>query len=521
MMIDKNEFFREVSVRICGSLEIDKALLACFEYVSRVMPVDELIITIYDPAMKCVKNIAAADAQGAHLASEEIPLSPLLPEEVQDTEKFPRFRKLDNALDDPIIRHLAQSVEWPPSSVLINRLMIEGKYVGSLLAVARGVGKYSDEDLSVWALVNEPAAIALANHLQYREVIRVKDLLADDKRYLQNELKKGIGGTLVGADFGLREVMEKVHRVAPLLSPVLLVGETGTGKEVIANAIHELSNRSSGPLIKVNCGAIPETLIDSELFGHEKGAFTGAITRKRGRFERADGGTIFLDEISELPPQVQVRLLRVLQEKEIERVGGQETIKVNVRIVSATHTDLQSLVNKGVFREDLYFRLNIFPIVVPPLRERKNDIPILVHHFIRKKAQEMILSDVPNLSPGEIDRLMQYEWPGNVRELENAVERAIILSKNNYLTFGNIISCEEPPKRPIREDIKKPQRLAEMEARHIETILDKTDGRVNGKGGAADLLGVNPSTLRHRMRKLGISFGRKEFGATSGTPVKS
>ena len=508
-MIDENEFFREVSVRICGSLEIDKALLKCFEYVSRVMPVDELIITIYDREIKCIKNVATADSQGAHLTSEEIPLTPLQPHEIQDAERFPRIRKLHNAFGDPIIRRLAQSRGWPPSSVLVNRLMIEGKYVGSLLAVVRGEGKYSDEDLRAWALVNEPAAIALANHIQYREVIRVKDLLADDKRYLQNELKKGIGGTLVGADFGLREVMEKVHRVAPLLSPVLLVGETGTGKEVIANAIHELSNRSNGPLIKVNCGAIPETLIDSELFGHEKGAFTGAIAQKRGRFERADGGTIFLDEISELPPQVQVRLLRVLQEKEIERVGGQETIKVNVRIVSATHTDLQSLVNKGQFREDLYFRLNIFPIIVPPLRERKNDIPILVYHFIRKKAQEMVLSDVPNLSFGEIDRLMQYEWPGNVRELENAVERAIILSRNNDLTFGNIITCEAASERPIMEDSRETERLDAMEARHIEAVLDKAGGRVNGEGGAADLLGMNPSTLRHRMRKLGIRFGRK------------
>jgi len=508
-MIDENEFFREVSIRICGSLEIHKALLACFEYVRKVMPVDELIITIYDPAMKCVKNVATADALGAHLVSEEIPLTSLLPQEVQNTEKFPRFRKLVNALDDPIIRHLAQSVGWPPSSVLINRLMIEGKYVGSLLAVARGEGKYSDEDLRFWALVNEPAAIALANHLQYREVIRVKDLLADDKHYLEDELRKGIGGTLVGADFGLREVMEKVHRVAPLLSPVLLVGETGTGKEAIANAIHELSQRSSGPLIKVNCGAIPETLIDSELFGHEKGAFTGAIARKRGRFERADGGTIFLDEVSELPPQVQVRLLRVLQEKEIERVGGQETIKVDVRIVSATHMDLQNLVNSGQFREDLYFRLNVFPIIVPPLRERKNDIPLLVHHFIEKKAHEMALSDVPNLSPGEIDRLMQYEWPGNVRELENAVERAIILSKSNDLKFGKIINGEAQSNGPIKAYSRETDRLVEMEARHIEAVLDKTGGRVNGEGGAADLLGINPSTLRHRMRKLGIRFGRK------------
>ncbi|MRR18107.1 MAG: sigma-54-dependent Fis family transcriptional regulator [Deltaproteobacteria bacterium] len=509
MVVDENRFFQEVSIRICGSLEIDKALLSCFQYVSGVMPVDELIITIYDPAMKCVKNIATADAQGAHLTSEEIPLTPLLPGEAQDAERLPRFRKLDNALDDPIIRRLAQSVEWPPSSVLINRLMIEGKYVGSFLAVVRGEGRYTDEDLRIWSLVNEPAAIALANHLQYREVIRVKDLLADDKHYLQDELRKGLAGTLVGADFGLREVMEKVRRVAPLLSPVLLVGETGTGKEVIANALHELSNRNKGPLIKVNCGAIPETLIDSELFGHERGAFTGAIAQKRGRFERAAGGTIFLDEVSELPPQVQIRLLRVLQEKEIERVGGQETISVNVRIVSATNRDLEALVKKGQFREDLYFRLNIFPVKVPPLRERKNDIPLLVQHFIRKKAQEMVLPDIPAVAPGEIDRLMQYDWPGNVRELENAVERAIILARGEHLIFGQIIEAGEPldPRPP--ENATRTQRLDEVEARHIEAVLASAGGRISGKGGAADLLGINPNTLRHRMRKLGIRFGRK------------
>lgn len=508
-MIDEHQFFREVSVRICGSLEIDKALLSCFEYIRRVMPLDELIITVYDPEIKCIKNVAMVDTRGAGLTSEEIPLTPLTPQEIQNTERFPRVRKLDNVFADPIIRRLAEYRGWPSSSALVNRLMIEGTYVGSFIAMVKGVGRYTDSDLRVWALVNEPAAIALANHLQYREVIRVKDLLADDKTYLQNELRKRIGGTLVGADFGLKDVMDKVRRVAPIMSPVLLVGETGTGKEVIANAIHELSNRSSGPLIKVNCGAIPETLIDSELFGHEKGAFTGAIAQKRGRFERADGGTIFLDEISELPPQVQVRLLRVLQEKEIERVGSQETIKVNVRILSATNRDLDDLVKKGQFREDLYFRLNIFPIIVPPLRERKNDIPILLHYFIQKKVQEMVLSDVPTLLPGEIDRLMQYDWPGNVRELENTVERAIILSRGDQLSFAHIIDIDTPSNRSAPGDTRKTQKLDELEALHIKTVLDQAGGRVSGKGGAANLLGINPNTLRHRMRKLGIRFGRK------------
>ena len=334
--------------------------------------------------------------------------------------------------------------------------------MGSFIALVQGEGRYTDEHLKAWGLVNEPAAIALANHQQYREVIRIKDLLADDKHYLQDELRKGIGGTLIGADYGLRTVMENVRLVAPLLSPVLLIGETGTGKEVIANAIHELSPKSNGPLIKVNCGAIPEMLADSELFGHEKGAFTGAIAQKRGRFERAHGGTIFLDEISELPPQVQVRLLRVLQEKEIERVGGNKTIKVDVRIVSATNRDLEELIEKGLFREDLFFRLNVFPILVPPLRERKNDIPILVHHFIHKKAREMVLPNIPIPAPGEIDRLMQYDWPGNVRELENVVERAIILSNSKHLTFGNTIGGDTPARERRPGDEQEPQRLDEI-----------------------------------------------------------
>jgi transcriptional regulator with GAF, ATPase, and Fis domain len=402
-----------------------------------------------------------------------------------------------------------EQLNWPLSSILINRLVIEGKYIGSLIANVKGEGKYNDEHLRLWGLVNEPAAIALANHLRYREIIRIKELLADDKHYLQNELRGG-GTTLIGADYGLKEVMENVRLVAPLLSPVLLIGETGTGKEVIANAIHELSPKSNGPLIKVNCGAISEMLVDSELFGHEKGAFTGAIAQKRGRFERANGGTIFLDEVSELPLSVQVHLLRVLQEKEIERVGGHSTIKVDVRIISATNRNLEELIKKGRFREDLFFRLNVFPIVVPPLRKRKNDIPILVQHFIHKKAREMVLPQIPIPSPGEIDRLMQYDWPGNVRELENVVERAIILSKDKHLTFHDTISHDTPSHEPGPGDKQDIQRLDELEAQHIETALNKAGNKVSGKGGAADLLGVNPNTLRHRMRKLGISFGRKK-----------
>ena len=242
------------------------------------------------------------------------------------------------------------------------------------------------------SLLNEPFAIAFSNTLKHQEVLRLKDLLADDNRYLHRELLHLSGEEIVGADFGLKRVIEMVRQVAPLNSPVLLLGETGVGKDVIANAIHYSSPRKDGPLVKVNCGAIPETLLDSELFGHEKGAFTGAISQKRGRFERANQGTIFLDEIGELPSPAQVRMLRVLQYKEIERVGGTNPIPVDIRLIAATNRNLEEMVKTKQFREDLWFRLNVFPIHIPPLRERKEDIPALVRHFVKRKSRELKLA---------------------------------------------------------------------------------------------------------------------------------
>ncbi|MBN2059932.1 MAG: sigma-54-dependent Fis family transcriptional regulator, partial [Deltaproteobacteria bacterium] len=298
-------------------------------------------------------------------------------------------------------------------------------------------------------------------------------------------------------------------------SPVLLSGETGTGKEVIAGAIHNLSTRKDGPFIAVNCGAIPENLVDSELFGHEKGAFTGALTRKRGRFERAHGGTIFLDEVGELQPEAQVRLLRVLQEREIERVGGTEPIKVDIRLIAATHRDLEAMIREGTFRDDLYFRLNVFPIALPPLRERRCDIPSLVHYFIQKKSQEIGLRETPPLAQGALENTMAYPWPGNIRELQNAVERALILSGGGPITFGDIHQTTISPGTDLKPAVKSTSgakdtmALDEVVSRHIRMVLERTGGRIGGEKGAARLLQVNPSTLRKRMKKLGIPFGRK------------
>jgi transcriptional regulator with GAF, ATPase, and Fis domain len=376
--------------------------------------------------------------------------------------------------------------------------------------LAEGKGVFTRTHARLLSLLREPFAIAMSNALRYQEVLKLKDMLDAENRELSRELLSTAGDEIIGAEFGLAGVMEMVRQVAPLNSPVMLLGETGVGKEVIANAIHRLSPRADAPFIKVNCGAIPEGLLDAELFGHEKGAFTGAIAQKRGRFERADKGSIFLDEIAELPLQAQVRLLRVLQHKEIERVGGTQMIPVDVRIISATNKNLEALVRSGAFREDLWYRLNIFPIMIPPLRQRTEDIPALVHHFVEKKAKELKIHTPPPVSAQGVERLKAHHWAGNVRELENLIERELIrrrgLDDTGSLVFGNLSLPELREKKidlPESGQVLVP--LDEAMSQHIRKALRQTKGKIYGPGGAAEFLKVNPNTLRSRMRKLGIT----------------
>jgi transcriptional regulator with GAF, ATPase, and Fis domain len=401
---------------------------------------------------------------------------------------------------------------WKEHSVMVMHLGVKGSRPGNLILYAKGKDRFSEKDVKLFSTLNEPFAIALSNALRYDELNQLKEIMADDIRYLHRKLQRSPGEIIIGEDFGLKKVVEMARGVAPLDSPVLLLGETGVGKEIIANAIHSLSRRKDGPFIQVNCGAIPETLIDSELFGHEKGAFTGAIDKKRGCFERAGRGTIFLDEIAELPLQAQVRMLRVLQEKNIIRVGGSKQIDVDIRIIAATHQNLQEMVKKKLFRADLQFRLDVFPITIPPLRDRKEDIPALINHFIDKKAKEMQIPGPPKLAPGAMNRLMAYSWPGNVRELENVVERALILSNGRPLTFNDIVQNDDSKnvEGTTSNEVGFP-RLDLVNARHIEKALEITKGKIHGPTGAAKLLGLNPSTLRHRMRKLGIPQGRGKY----------
>ncbi|MHA2937149.1 sigma-54 interaction domain-containing protein [Vibrio sp. RC27] len=403
-----------------------------------------------------------------------------------------------------------RAIDLWDSSILTLILRSEGQLLGAIDFIAKGANRFSDEHVELIRMLKDPFIISMSNCLIYIELSKLKDSLVDDNRYFSNELMLQAGREIVGERAGLSHVMEQVAQVASLNTTVLILGETGVGKELIANAIHSSSQRRDGPFIKINCGAIPESLVDSELFGHEKGAFTGAATLKRGRFERANGGTIFLDEMGELPLEAQVRLLRVIQNREIERVGGTSTIPVDIRIICATHQNIEALIKEGKFREDLSFRINTFPIVVPSLRERKNDIPELVNYFLNRKSQELGIKSYSTLTKAALDRLVSYNWPGNVRELGNVIERELIQNKTGTLQFKEINASRrtiEPMKNVA--SFEQYASLDDVMTQHIKDTLNKTKGKIHGPNGAAELLDINPHTLTKRMEKLGILYGRK------------
>jgi PAS domain S-box-containing protein len=354
------------------------------------------------------------------------------------------------------------------------------------------------------------SAIDISDHRQAEEnlgllleqVNQLKNQLEADNIYLQEEIKHEHNfNEIVGGSAAIKRVLSHVEKVAPTDTTVLVTGETGTGKELVARAIHSASGRSQRALVKVNCAALPATLIESELFGHERGAFTGAEARKQGRFELANGATIFLDEIGELPPESQVKLLRVIQEGEFERLGSSKTLKTDVRIIAATNRDLSTEVRRGVFRRDLWYRLNVFPIMVPPLRERREDLPLLIGHFVQRLSKRMGKS-IDSISPAAMRALENYAWPGNVRELANVIERAVIGS------LGSTLSLAEPPgTSEIAGRAVNFKSLEEIEREYIVRVLKETGWKIEGPGGAALLLGLNPSTLRGRMAKHGIRRG--------------
>ena len=369
------------------------------------------------------------------------------------------------------------------------------------LIVAERTGELTRANMQLTQEIEERKKAEGSLQGTYAEIKVLKDRLQAENVYLQQEVAREYNfGESIGQSAILAQVFLRVEQVAPMNATVLLLGETGTGKGVVARAIHSSSSRKAHPLITVNCTTLPATLIESELFGREKGAYTGSDSRQLGRFELADGGTIFLDEIGELPLEMQSKLLRVIQDGEFERLGSSRTIKTDVRIIAATNRNLAEEIKCGRFREDLYYRLNVFPITLPPLRQRKEDIQLLVNHFVAKFNKKMG-KKIETVSKDTMNAMEQYHWPGNVRELESVIERAVITSQGGVLQvldrFETFTKIEEPASGAMKA-------MVELERDHILNVLKKTGWRIEGKSGAAGILGLNASTLRARMRKYGI-----------------
>jgi transcriptional regulator with GAF, ATPase, and Fis domain len=388
---------------------------------------------------------------------------------------------------------------------------------GILCATARAGKQFSRQHVDLFAALQEPMAVALDNDTRLHELAALREAAEAEKQSLLRRLgRSDTSDTIVGEASGLAQVMQRVGLVSRSEVPVLILGETGTGKELVARAIHHRSDRHSGPFLRVNCGAIPRELIDSQLFGHEKGAFTGASETRHGWFERADQGTLFLDEIGELPLEAQVRFLRVLQDGFVERVGSGAPIRVDVRVVAATHRDLAAMVREGTFREDLWYRIAVFPILLPPLRDRVEDIPALARHFAERAAIRFGLAPV-GPTDDDIRLLQSYDWPGNIRELGAVIDRAAILGNGDSLELAAALGVA-PPRSPIDAagasastiiPAARSGRFATLNdamRSHIEAALRATQGRVEGPRGAARLLAINPHTLRARMRKLKIDW---------------
>jgi transcriptional regulator with GAF, ATPase, and Fis domain len=521
------ELWREV----CRHIEIGESVGRLAPILARHLPADFLLVRHFDISHSCLETVATGFCRPGPLA-----LAPRSDLSSQDLDRLlvwcrqGRDLRLDAAEVNRRLPGLLPA--GMQGAVLAGPLNTEQAPLGVLIfGVQSGSGFKAKNEELIRALL-EPFTVAMENDLRVRELSALREALEADKRSLLSRLgRTELSDTIVGADAGLRPVMEQVELVAHSDVPVLILGETGSGKEVVARAIHNRSPRATKPFLRVNCGAIPPELIDSELFGHEPGSFTGAVGVRKGWFERADGGTLFLDECGELPPAAQVRLLRILQDGTFERVGGERQLTVHVRVVGATHRDLHAMVVERKFREDLWYRIAVFPIRLPPLRDRKEDIPPLAAHFALRAAKRLGTRPLAP-SPEDIAVLLSYPWPGNVRELSAVMERAAILGEGKTLEVARALGVAYIPgptqgtKAGQSQFISSPgaphPALFAMESkttpefatlndamtRQIEQALLRTQGRIEGPYGAARILGINPHTLRARMRKLGINWRR-------------
>src|SRR5689334_3951185 len=492
---DRSQLLLQVNNTLVSNLNLRELLSAISSALSPVMPHEAAALTLYDEPSNELR-VAAFDfpehdgncVTGKVVAFEGNPIGQSF-----TTRKTVVIDYREGA--DPRV----------PCSDFISGcaapLVFRDRVLGVLAIKSKRECAFSADDAELFEQVAKQVAIAVENALAYNEIETLKNKLEKEKLYLEEEIRTEYNfEEIIGSSPVLKRVLQNVETVATTDSMVLIYGETGTGKELIARAIHNLSDRRERTLVKVNCAAIPTGLLESELFGHEKGAFTGAIDRRIGRFELAHQGTIFLDEVEDIPLDLQSKLLRVLQEQEFERLGSSRTLRVDVRVVAATNANLEQMVEEKRFRSDLYYRLNVFPINVPPLRERPEDIPLLVHFFANKFAQQM-RKRIESVPKDVMSALVSYHWPGNIRELQNLVERAVILSRGSNLE----IPLTEL-KQPVRTAIvaNGGVRLENVERDHILRVLDDAKWVIGGPTGAAARLGLNRTTLNHRMRKLGI-----------------
>ena len=511
----------------CRHIEISASLTSIAREIASEMHLRGLAVLKPDDATRSIETIASGGEDRGFEPSARGPT--LTPTAWQRVNRWLRSDGIASRGDGSSSEWLRDSL---PSgidrSALIGSLRTDHGQPSLLVAVATPGHGFSESEVGLFRRLLEPLAAAVENDARLHELRALREAAEADRQTLLSRLgRQEINEDVVGARTGLKHVMERVELVASSDLPVLILGETGTGKEVVSRAIHARSKRADGPFIRVNCGAIPADLIDSQLFGHEKGSFTGASQQHQGWFERADRGTLFLDEIGELPLPAQVRLLRVLQDHQIERVGGRSPIHVDVRIVAATHRDLSAMVNERTFREDLWYRVNVFPVLLPTLRERLEDIPALVRHFAQRAAARFGL---PYVEPttANLALLANYGWPGNIRELGAVIDRAAILGGGRTLAVDVALGLGRPtpPPIPVMDEATLyeviPEATVAAEAgqppsaasdilplaaamkQHIERALAATRGRIEGQRGAAATLDINPHTLRARMRKLGI-----------------
>ena len=490
----------DINNAVVSKLTRDELFSAIGDALARIIPFDRLALSLHDKAAGVLRIATYA---GTYERGDYTPIGRVL--KLDDSPAGQAFARHEVVVRPDLAAERKTVSEERAyghgfRSMCAVPLIVHGRGIGAITLGSLTPLQYSESGADFLMSLATQIALAVDNMTAHEETEKLKARFQAETVYLQEEIKTEHNfEEIIGQSVPLREMLRKIEQVAPADTTVLIRGETGTGKELLARAVHDRSRRNHRPLVKVNCGSIPSGLVESELFGHEKGAFTGATQRRIGRFELADGGTIFLDEVTELPLDTQVKLLRVLQEGEFERVGSNQTIKVDVRVIAATNRDLREVVRSGAFRSDLFYRLNVFPLEVPPLRDRLEDVPLLVSFFLSRFGTKLG-KDLRGVAQSSMERLFQYHWPGNIRELQNVIERAAVLAKGSTVQVDvALLRPDDPVESPAVMST-----LETIERNHIIRALTETRWVIHGKKGAAEILGINPSTLRSRMEKLGI-----------------